>query len=413
MPSRYFPIKTQTACPLKWSWSTLYLYDGLTASCHRTGWDKLTVDNFDQFHNTIKKQQERQSMLEGQWPSNSCAYCQKLEEHNGFSDRKLHLSIPDQYPNELDLNPTLTDVVPTILEVYFNNICNLSCLYCMPTLSSKINQENKKFGNFNQNGVVLEGIDTADTTPLVEKLWNWLDRYSMNLKRFHVLGGEPLYQSEFYQLLDYLDKKAHPNLELHIVSNLAVGTEKLQEVCDRFQALLSNKKLKRVDVTCSIDCWGEQQEYVRYGLDLKLWQKNFETLLGKKWIKLNINQTISVLTIKTMPELLNQLAIWRKIRPIGHFFSEVTPAPTYMMPHIFGNNVFREDFEKILNLIPESESKQYMSGIANRINQSTPDTAEIIKLHTFLNEKDRRRNTRWQETFPWLENIFEKVSLDA
>lgn len=413
MPDRYFPIKTQTACPLKWSWSTLYLYDGLTASCHRTGWGDLTTDNFDQFHNTDKKLQERKDMLEGQWPSNSCAYCQKIEEHNGFSDRHLHLSIPNQYPEELDVDPTLTNVTPTILEVYFNNVCNLSCLYCMPTLSSKINQENKKFGDFDHHDVTLKSVDIVDTSPLVEKLWSWLDQHSTKLKRFHVLGGEPLYQAEFYQLLDYLEKTSHPNLELNIVSNLAISSVKLEEVCDRFANLLAKKKLKRVDVTCSIDCWGKEQEYVRYGLDLDLWNTNFNILLNKKWIKLNINQTISVLTIKTMPELLSRLAEWRKVRSVGHFFSEVTPGPTYMMPHIFGNTVFKEDFDKILDLMPDSESKQYMIGIANRINQSAPDWTEIKKLHVFLNEKDRRRNTDWKKTFPWLVNIFDKVDANV
>jgi len=55
MSAKYFPIKTATACQLKWNWSTLYLHDETTASCHRTGWSPLTVENFDDFHNTEKK----------------------------------------------------------------------------------------------------------------------------------------------------------------------------------------------------------------------------------------------------------------------------------------------------------------------------------------------------------------------
>jgi hypothetical protein len=36
MEQRYFPIKTATACQLKWNWSTLFLTTGTTSSCHRT-----------------------------------------------------------------------------------------------------------------------------------------------------------------------------------------------------------------------------------------------------------------------------------------------------------------------------------------------------------------------------------------
>jgi hypothetical protein len=113
-----------------------------------------------------------------------------------------------------------------------------------------------------------------------------------------------------------------------------------------------------------------------------------------------------------MPDVLERLSTWRQQRPVGHFFSEVSPGPSYMMPHIFGNSVFSEDFEKILELIPESTAHQYMSGIANRINQTSRDVDEIKKLHTFLTEKDRRRNTNWKQTFPWLESVFVEANIN-
>lgn len=411
MPDRFFPIKTETACPLKWSWSTLYLYQGQTASCHRTGFSDLTVDNFDQFHNTEKKLQERRAMLAGKWPENSCQYCRQIEESGGFSDRNLHSTIPNLYPAELDQNPTAIDIKPTILEVFFSNTCNLSCLYCLPTLSSRINQEHKIFGPFNKNGVELSTVEHDNTPLLIEKFWNWIESNSYHLKRFNVLGGEPFYQPEFYQLLDYFEKTAHPELELCIVTNLAINPKKLKKICERLQALLVTRKLKRIDMTCSIDCWGKEQEYVRHGLDLDQWQENFEFLLSKKWIKINVNQTISVLTIKTMPELLYKLAEWRKVRSVGHFFSVVSPQPSYLDPTIIGSGVFDKDFEKIIDCMPTDNEEykaavEYMQGIATSIEKSDVNITELIKLQTFLDEKDRRRGTTWKDTFPWLTQIF-------
>jgi hypothetical protein len=412
---KYFPIKTDTACQLKWNWSTLYLYVGNTASCHRTGWGKITPDTFDTFHNTEKKIQERKQMLQGQWPTDSCSYCRNIEAAGGFSDRQLHLGIPDQSPVELETDPTATVVTPTILEVFFNQTCNMSCLYCTPRLSSKINQENRKFGNFVSNGVELLSVDIdPNYSEMLTKFWNWMEQNSNKLKRFNVLGGEPFYQVEFDACLDYFERTHHPDLELGIVTNLMLSDEKLQYNLDRLKNLLIQRRLKRIDLTCSIDCLGPEQEFVRYGMNLNTWMRNFDTVLKQKWLTVNINQTISLLTIKTMPELLKKLAQWRTHRTVGHYFSVVTPRPSFLAPTILNGCIFDKDFETIVNLMPtdterDCTAREYMQGIAREVAQSRANTDEIIKLKTYLNEMDRRRNTSWQQVFPWLAEEIEHV----
>jgi hypothetical protein len=97
------------------------LYKGRTASCHRTGWDQVSLDAFDTFHNTEKKQQERQLMLQGKWPVDSCGYCKDIEVDGGFSDRMLHLNVPNKSPPELETDPSAVVISPTILEIFFNN----------------------------------------------------------------------------------------------------------------------------------------------------------------------------------------------------------------------------------------------------------------------------------------------------
>ncbi len=415
MSVKYFPIKTDTACQLKWNWSTLYLHGGTTASCHRTGWSKITPENFNDFHNTEKKQQERQLMLQGQWPVDSCQYCREIEETGGFSDRMLHLQIPGMSPPELEQDPTCVSVTPTILEVFFNNTCNLSCLYCLPNLSSKIHQENVKFGDFQFQGVRLLPADKDDNhSVFIDKFWQWMHDYSYNLKRFNVLGGEPFYQAEFYQLIEYFEQHPHPDLELGIVTNLMISEDKLKSLISKFKSLLSARCLKRIDITCSIDCWGNEQEYVRFGLDLELWEKNFESLLENKWLKININHTISVLTIKTMPTLLQKLNSWKQSRPVGHYFSAVSPQPSYLMPHVLGAGIFDQDFENILKEMSDNTDQdriavEYMQGIRDRILAATPDENEKQNLKIFLDEKDRRRGTSWRKVFPWLTKELDHV----
>jgi hypothetical protein len=404
-----FPIKTATSCQLKWVWSTLLLNSGITRSCHRTAESKLTAENFSDFHNTDVKIQDRLSMLAGQWPEQNCGYCRSIEEQGGVSDRIRHLSIPYRMPQELRIDPEAVNVSPTVLEVFFDNTCNLGCLYCTPSLSSFIEAENKKHGRFEKHNIILHNQEKKFQS-MIDLFWTWFPEGFPKLARMTVLGGEPFYQKEVDQLLSMIAKHPNPHCTLSFQSNLMISESRMLQIIEKLQSLTSCRLVKRVDITCSIDCWGPEQQYVRWPLDLDRWQKNFEMLIEQQDFYLNINQTISPLTIKTMPQLLERLATWRRKRHIGHWFSEVSPGPDYLKPHILGWEIFELDFTQILNMMPmdteeDRLARQYMSGIFNRIRQHEPDPIQIRDMFVYLEEKDRRRGTDWRNVFPWLEGF--------
>lgn len=403
-----FPINTATSCKLKWAWSTLVLNRGETKSCHRTAVSELTRDNFAEFHNTPIKLQDRTDMLAGQWPATSCGYCRNIEASGGISDRIRQHTLPYQVPVELANNPTATVVSPTLVEVYFNNTCNLACLYCSAGLSSRIAAENLQHGAFQKHGVKIDVPDMR-FKDLIGEFWKWFPDGFPKLARLNVLGGEPLFQTEFDSLLDMIKQHPNPECELNIVTNLMVSSERLDAYINSLSRLVNAGCLKRIDITCSIDCWGPQQEYVRLGLDLEQWEKNFSALLTIPDFYLNINQTISPLTIKTMPKLLEKLAQWRNLHQVGHWFSAVEPDPIYLKPGILGRQVFANDIELILDLMPKDTDENlaahgYMSGILNSIPQQ-PDVDRVRDMFVFLNEKDRRRGTNWRTVFPWLQEF--------
>jgi len=278
MNHKFFPIKTDTACQLKWNWSTIRFYNGTTSSCHRVNSDIITVDTFDQFHNTPKKIADRELMLDGKWPVGGCEYCKSIEDSGGFSDRLLHLTIPNQSPKELEHNLDATIVTPKIVEIYFDNVCNMSCIYCWDGFSSKIQQENIRYGRFEKQGVVIDNIaiKVSDIDALTNKFWQWMDQHAQEISCLHVLGGEPFYQKQFEMCLEFFEINLCPQLELTVVSNLMIQDEKFQTLIKRLRSLVQRRHLKRFDLTISIDCFGPEQEYVRYGLDLEQWKRNFE-----------------------------------------------------------------------------------------------------------------------------------------
>lgn len=404
---KYFPIQTETSCKLKWSWSTLYLNTGITGSCWRTSLSELTPENFSNFHNTESKILDRQIMLTGQWPESNCGYCKDIEQAGGTSDRLVHLRIPDPVPPELEVDPTATKVTPTMLEVFFNNTCNLSCLYCFPSISSSIDEEHRKFGIFESHGVRITPDEHDNYQTLVPYFWEWFKNNFTSLRRLNIVGGEPFYQKDFNTLIDLIDQYPNKDCELSTVSNLMMSNKRLVEYVEKIKKLVASRKIKRFDLSVSLDCLGPQQEYVRYGLDIQQWMENFEYLMQQRWIKLNILQTVSCLTIKTADQLIEKIVNWKKIRPVGHYAGGIAPGPSYMKAKIFGPGVFDEDFKNMISLLPtnndeEKTTRDQIEGLFAETENAQINLDEITKLIVYLNEKDRRRNTNWRPLFPWL-----------
>ena len=416
LPHRVFPIKTATACQLKWTWSTVYLTTENTASCHRTDHHKFDTEQFD-FHNTPKKLNDRQRMLEGLWPTSGCNYCQDIEAAGGQSDRITNLDFSGIHtPLELDHDRQAIRVSPRILEVYFDNTCNLKCLYCGPHFSSLWAAENQQFGSFKNNGqdMLLPFVKSKNIESNKQKLFAWLKQHAHTLTVFNILGGEPLYQKELDECLELFKSYPAPELKLQIFTNLNAKLDHVKNTVNKVQKLIDQNKLKEFEVTASLDCWGPAQEYVRYPLKLSVWESNFEYLVSQPWINLIINSTVTPMTVKTLPKLLTKINQWGHGRDIYHYQNSVN-SPSYMFIDIFGD-IFKQDFEKALALKPSQfaeqiSSKNYLAGIAKQSQHKGPNILEIQKLHSFLNEMDRRRNTNWRATFPWLIDEFGKYQL--
>jgi sulfatase maturation enzyme AslB (radical SAM superfamily) len=413
-----FPIKTATACQLKWTWSTIYLNNGTTSSCHRVGRHPVSLENFQNFHNTPEKLNQRKTMLAGEWPQplsymhegEGCRYCQKIEEAGGQSDRQFHFQIPGLVPPELEQDPTAITVTPRILEVFLNNTCNLSCTYCNAKNSSQIERENVKFGTFSKNGIKIEAYrpERDMTDAYTEQFFSWMEENSHELRRLNLLGGEPLYQKEFYRCVEFFQQHPNKDLEFNVVTNLMIASNKLELLIEQWKKMIVEQQIKRFDVTVSLDCWGPEQEYARHGLDLDLIERNIQILLANPWIYLNINSTLSPLTLRTFSTLISKINDWKKTRKINHHFQTVF-SPAYHNPDIFGGDFWKDDLDRAVSLLPntnwqEQQAHSYLLGIGAQIQNSCINPEKIVQLHTHLDELDRRRGTNWRELFPYLED---------
>jgi organic radical activating enzyme len=418
MIQKVFPIKTATACQLKWSHSTVFLTKLVTASCHRVEGNAFDLETFN-FHNTPEKLQDRQLMLEGKWPGRGCEHCKNIEDAGGTSDRMLHLDFPGiTAPPELDTDLTATNVTPRMLEIYFSNVCNLKCVYCQPMFSSQINNENKKFGEFSKNGFSLPGAQNIpENFDLAsDKLFEWLDKNITSLHKLLILGGEPFIQKETHRLLDFIKTKTLPDLDLVIFSNLTIDHEKFKKYIDLLKQIKDVSKLNQIQIVGSLDCWGEPAEYVRNGLDLSLYVKNFEYVLHNTDFILSINSALGPLTIPTMPDLVQQINHWSKTRTV-YWSLMKTASAGHFHPTIFGPALLNRGYQQAIDLFDDlgdpdkANYKEYFKGIAMEIASSTPNLRQQVKLKTYLTELDRRRGTDYTKTFPTIAELLKDVAI--
>jgi MoaA/NifB/PqqE/SkfB family radical SAM enzyme len=401
-----FPINTATACQNKWTWSTIWLDTAKTASCFRVERQDLTPENFNNFHNLPEKIADREMMLQGLWPENNrCNYCKDIENADGYSDRMHFNKIGGYTPKELKTNKQATVVSPKIVEVYYNNTCNLACVYCGEDRSSKWEAENKKFlGNDRLKNL------SSHKNALYNQFLTWLEDNIQGIVRLNLLGGETFLQHEFLKdIFNIIERKPNKFLQLNIVSNFNTPKKYFYYYLDKIKSLYESKNIGRLDLTCSIDCWGPQAEYVRSGLDLTLLEEYIEFAANQdeKWLYLIVNSCITSMTIKTMPNLLKKIKKYSGNRHIHHTF-EIVYGEEIQNPKIFNFDTWKNDLDLIIKHMQgndhnSQEAAERMIGIKKFLETNcNQDDEKIVQLHAYLDELDRRRGTDWRPLFPYL-----------
>ncbi len=212
----------------------------------------------------------RTAMLDGKKPS-SCSACWKLEEKGIKSDRQYKNESYDFYA-DIDIRQVFTNCKngqfsPQIIKLYTSNLCNSACVTCGPKFSTHWQSVKGIPIQLNSMGdSVLDGIDFAD------------------IKMLSMLGGEPLYDKNIFNILQRLLDNNNTDCFISFVTN---GNVKLTK-----QQIDLLSKFKNLDICVSIDGIGPVYEYMRYPLkwaDLEANIKQFKQFA--KYV--NVSYTLS------------------------------------------------------------------------------------------------------------------------
>lgn len=483
-------------CLAKWHQVSLHLPQGMSQSCYHPPTHTIPLELVKikpgTLHNTPIKIQERKQMLSGERPL-GCAYCWKIEDA-ASEDPKGHLSdrhyrssewwAAPEFDNVVNSKPE-NEVIPRYVEVNFNQACNFRCMYCSPHLSSAWEEEIRKFGPYQLKNVAHNTIEALEKrgmmplkvaqkeNPYVTAFWEWWPTIYRKLRVFRMTGGEPLMDKNTFKVLEYVNEHPNGQLELSITSNFCPPDQKL---FDRFINVV--KRLEEVRiwedkenfnensgnywyvapahkhfmVFVSLDGYGKQAEYMRYGMNFDQLRENIRTYLREtKFSSISFINTFTLLSIPSLKEFLNMVLELRRefggrvqqeitINPPNNGDYKHPPyvvkkhqrvwfdIPILRYPNWFSiqnagvwgiervkeclkfmeENIQQDDYLETFEGFKPYEVLKLKRDLAI-MEQSLPQDQALlnkIQFYEFINEYDYRRNTNFLETFPEMKSYF-------
>jgi organic radical activating enzyme len=422
-------------CLAKWKQVSLHLPTGLNNSCYHPPLHAIPIEaiqrNPSALHNTEHKKAQRQRMLAGERPE-ECSYCWRMEDLGNLSDRHYRSGEPwaavdfDQIKNSTGAED---DIIPSYVEVNFNNACNLKCSYCSPQFSSSWADEAQRDGAYptatphnapEHFSGARRVIPAREHNPYVEAFWAWWPTLYPELKHFRMTGGEPLMDRNTYRVFDYVLANPKPDLHLNVTSNFSVDERSWQRYKSKVKELCQAGNLEHFMQYVSLDAWGAQAEYIRHGLDFELLWDRVNQFLNEipNYSSLTFIITMNNLSVPSLENLFAGILGLRK-----------TYSKTYQRVW-FDTPVLREPAWQSLQILPESYADRLEMLWAWMIRQiETEDDPfhgfkdyELSRLdrdiawmrsaqdqdhskskadfYRFFAEHDRRRGTDFLKTFP-------------
>ena len=419
-------------CLAKWKQVSLHLPTGLNNSCYHPPLHQIDPAAIARdpgaLHNTAHKKAQRVIMLQNQRPP-ECSYCWNMEDLGQLSDRHYRSGEPwaaVDFERIKNSKGTEDDVIPSYVEVNFNNACNLQCSYCSPQFSSSWADEVNRLGGYPTSRVHNDPshftgnrrpIPAREDNPYVDAFWQWWPTLYPELKHFRMTGGEPLMDRNTYRVFDYVLDHPKSDLHLNVTSNFSVE-DSLFEKYISYVKRLCETDIEHFMQYVSLDSGrGVQAEYIRHGMSADRVVRNVNRYLKEVPDRnsLTFIVTMNNLSVTGFREYMEWILHLRQ-----------TYSQTYQRVW-FDTPVLRQPAWQSLQLLPESyavkleqcadwmqthettglhgfrdyEIQRLRRDIAwMREGQKQDQTKHKADFYRFFAEHDRRRGTDFLQTFP-------------
>jgi MoaA/NifB/PqqE/SkfB family radical SAM enzyme len=336
-------------------------------------------------------------------PNKICTYCYKHEESSPFSFRKYSI---EHFGNSFDDLVMSTHTDGTVdkfqmkyFDVRFSNICNMKCRTCGSEFSSQWAQETKQHDNVDANYRIVTHADSTG------KLLDEIKLQIPNVELAYFAGGEPLITEEHYIILEEMIRTGkNKDITLRYNTNMSNFKYKKYDILDLWS------RFKRVEISASIDHYGEKAEYIRHGTDWGVVESNLKSIRDLDYIDYQYNTVLSVFNYATLEDFYQYLidkdllrnkdmvSIYRALTP-DYFTSTILPASI--------KNTATEKLKKLHKFMIDNDWYQaiHINDAITFTNSSDDWEKQKNEFRHHILRRDRFRNEDFSKTFPELSEM--------
>jgi len=354
-----------------------------------------------QAFNSPEMKQLRLDML-NERPNKICDFCYKHEEAGPHSFRNYS---KEQFAKHFDELVPTTQQDGTVdqfkmhyFDIRFSNICNFKCRTCGSEFSSQWAAEMQK--NYDPKHPIVIHADDGKGKLLEEVL-----THIEHIDLAYFAGGEPLITDEHYVMLEEMIRMKRTDITLRYNTNASNIKYKNHDVLDLW------KHFKRIELSCSIDHYGDRAEYLRKGTDWGKVESNLLTFRDLDFVIFQMNTVFSLYNYLTIGEFYQYLKDKNIVRREDWYHS------LYLAVH--PSYYCAKSLPKELKLQAEQKALRYSDAnkddgtslsrlITDAVNfakdgHGWQDNREKFLMHT--KSIDRIRDESFWKTFPELNKL--------
>lgn len=401
-----------TFCIAPWLSSHISTFDTVIPCCiykvnKPFGKTREGVPFFDHY-NSENALEVRKSLWNGE-KVEGCKECW-FREKSGFSYRQSLNHRFEEYIPEVISNTnedfSLKEPMFRMLDLRFDNKCNLRCRMCSPAFSSALYKEHKDLGydvGHEWDSAYHVAVDDNEYQFILDQL-----KYT---KVLFFAGGEPLTQDKFYEILQYcIDNNLSKDISVWITSNCTKIKYKSYNLVEML------KKFKDVELSASVDAYGSRAEYMRYPSEWSEVESNILTLIDSvKNLKFFACPTIQIANIYHIFNLIKYF-LQNKICESGTIHLNILNNPSHLdvrnLPENHKKAIIKlcdemiewlndNEFEPITEKFKDIQQIE----LIRQMISEPGDPDKIIKFVDYTDTVDKYRGNSFWNTFPELVDL--------
>lgn len=310
-------------------------------------WGDLHDNTIEEIINGDAATQIRAELAADQ-PSDYCAGCRRDEERTGYSLRNYY----DQFTLET------SDFVARNLDIRWNALCNLNCVYCNEYSSTKWQK---------LKGIPVELTERNYYTGLLE----YIEAHSQELEIILLVGGEPLLPRQNVRLLNGVAD----NIHIDIISNLSVDLN-----TNAVFQQLKNKTSVGWKISC--EAVGQRFEYVRHGAEWSQFVDNLKT------IKNLPGHQITLLPVYCIYSATNMLELYKFVLDMDiQIHWQTLWGPEYQNVANFSPSVRQRAIEEIDSVLDLPGIDRLDRGMNRTFLETMRDQLQSIDSNKYCNQE--------------------------